>query len=150
ARPLISENGTSTVVHEMVHVLLSDLATPRDQDWIDEGLAEYLSLRALKDSGTISTTRYDATIAEFRRWGAGAVSLRTTSASGPVTARAVIVFHDLDTELRQAKRGRQTVAAVVRDFLAAGRQASRDSLQAAAGKVLGHPSRALAALPGLD
>ncbi len=54
SRPLISENGTSTIVHEIVHVLLMDLKTPRDQDWIDEGLAEFLSLRALKDSGTIS------------------------------------------------------------------------------------------------
>ena len=151
-RPLISENGTSTVVHEMVHVLLADLDTPRDQDWIDEGLAEYLSLRALRDSGTISAARYEATIASFRRWGGQAKSLRTAASSGPVTARAVAVFHDLDAELRQASGGKQTVATLVRGFLDQDRQASLASLRAAAGKVTGKLPRALraAAVPGLD
>jgi len=151
-RPLISENGTSTVVHELVHVLLADLDTPRDQDWIDEGLAEYLALRALRDSGTIAEERYTATIAGFRRWGAEAKSLRTATSSGAVTARAVAVFHDLDAELRQASRGRQTLAGLVRDFVAGGRQASLASFRAAAGKVTGKPPRALrpAAVPGLD
>ncbi|MEQ1800359.1 MAG: hypothetical protein ABL989_00405 [Gammaproteobacteria bacterium] len=151
-RPLISENGTSTVVHEMVHVLLADLATPRDQDWIDEGLAEYLSLRALRDSGTISAIRYDATIAGFRRWGEQAKSLRGAASSGPVTARAVVVFHDLDAELRKATGGKQTVATLIRGFLAAGKTASLASMRAAAGKFTGKPPRALAAaaVPGLD
>jgi hypothetical protein len=151
-RPLISENGTSTVVHEMVHVLLADLDTPRDQDWIDEGLAEYLSLRALKDSGTIAPIRYETTIAAFRRWGEQAKSLRTASSSGPVTARAVAVFHDLDAELRKASGGKQTVATLVRDFLLQDRAASLAALRSAAGKVIGKPPRALApaAVPGLD
>ena len=147
-RPLISENGTSTIVHEMVHVLLADLDTPRDQDWIDEGLAEYLSLRALKDSGTISPLRYETTIGDFRRWGEQAKSLRTTSSSGPVTARAVAVFHDLDAELRKASGGKQTVATLVRDFLQRDEPASLASLRAAAGKVTGKPPRALAACRG--
>ncbi|MBL8200646.1 MAG: hypothetical protein JNK40_06710 [Chromatiales bacterium] len=151
-RPLISENGTSTVLHEMVHVLLADLDTPRDEDWIDEGLAEYLSLRALKDSGTISAARYESAIGGFRRRGAQATSLRTASSSGPVTARAVAIFHDLDLELRKATGGRQTVATLVRDFLEADRQASLASLRAAAGRSLGRPPRALRAdaVPGLD
>jgi len=151
-RPLISENGTSTVVHEMVHVLLADLETPRDQDWIDEGLAEFLSLRALKDSGTISPARYATTIEAFRRWGAEAKNLRTASSSGPVTARAVTIFHDLDAELRKASGGKQTVATLVRDFLKRDQPASLASLRTAARKVTGKPPRALsaAAVPGLD
>jgi hypothetical protein len=151
-RPLISENGTSTLVHEMVHILLADLDTPRDQDWIDEGLAEYLSLRALRDSGTIAPTRYETTIADFRRWGEQAKSLRTASSSGPVTARAVAVFHDLDAELRKASGGKQTVATLVRDFLLQDRAASLAAFRSAAGKVIGKPPRALAkaAVPGLD
>ncbi len=151
-RPLISENGTSTVVHEMVHVLLAGLDTPRDEDWIDEGLAEYLSLRALKDSGTISALRYEATIGNFRRWGEEAQSLRTTASSGPVTARAVAVFHDLDAELRKASGGRQTLATLVRDFLQRDEPVSLAALRTAAGKVTGQQPRALApaAVPGLD
>jgi hypothetical protein len=136
----------------MVHVLLADLESPRDEDWIVEGLAEYLSLRALKDSGTISAARYEATISDFRRWGAPVKSLRTASSSGPVTARAVAVFHDLDAELRKASGGQATVATLVRDFLQQEEPASLASLRAAAGKITGKPPRALAPteVPGLD
>ncbi|MDH4022563.1 MAG: hypothetical protein OEV14_05510 [Gammaproteobacteria bacterium] len=151
-RPLISENGTSTIVHEMVHVLLMDLETPRDQDWIDEGLAEFLSLRALKDSGTISASRYDAAVAGFRRRGESVKSLRTRSSKGAVTARAVAVFHDLDEELRRASKGRQSVATVVSGLLRSKTPADPETLRAAARRVIGRPARALvpAALPGLD
>lgn len=151
-RPLISENGTSTIVHEMVHVLLAGLATPRDQDWIDEGLAEYLSLRALKDSGTISADRYDNTIVAFRRWGEPVKSMRGSSSSGPVTARAVAVIHDLDAELRQATRGKESVATLVREFLRTGKPASLASLRASATRMIGRPPGALtaASVPGLE
>ena len=151
-RPLISENGTSTVLHEMVHVLLADLDTPRDQDWIVEGLAEYLSLRALKDSGTISSQRYETTIADFRRWGGSALNLRTAASAGPVTARAVTVFCDLDTELRKASNGKQSLAVLVRGMLQSSRHVDLASLRSAARKVLGKDSRALApsAAPGVD
>jgi hypothetical protein len=151
-RPLISENGTSTIVHEMVHVLLMDLDTPRDQDWIDEGLAEFLSLRALKESGTISPGRYDATIAGFRRRGEPVKKLRTRSSKGAVTARAVTIFHDLNEELLRASKGKQSVATVVNGLLRSKTPADPEALRAAARRVIGKPSRALApaALPGLD
>lgn len=151
-RPLISENGTSTILHEMVHVVLMDLETPRDQDWIDEGLAEFLALHALKDSGTISPRRYDAAIAGFRRRGAAVKSLRTRSSTGAVTARAVTIFHDLDTELRSASKGKQSVASLVNSLLRSGKPADPDTLRAAARKILARPARALApaALPGVD
>ncbi|MEZ5565841.1 MAG: hypothetical protein R3F24_10125 [Gammaproteobacteria bacterium] len=143
ARPLISENGTSTIVHEMMHVLLRDLKTPRDQDWIVEGLAEYLSLRALKDSGTISAQRYDSAIAGFRRWGASVKSLRTESASGPITARAVTIFHDLDIELRAASGDKTPLIAVVRDLLLSGKPANLATFRASARAVIGKPARTL-------
>jgi hypothetical protein len=151
-RPLISENGTSTIVHEMVHVLLANIDTPRDQDWIDEGLAEYLSLRALKDSGTISMLRYEASIAEFRRWGGPVMNLRTTAAAGPVTARSVAIFCDLDAELRTASGDKQSLATLVRGLLGSGRRVDLESLRSAARKTIGRESRALApaSVPGLD
>lgn len=151
-RPLISENGTSTIVHEMVHVLLTELDTPRDQDWIDEGLAEYLALRALKDSGTISTPRFEASVAKFRSWGSSVRSLRTASATGPVTARAVTIFHNLDTELRQATGGQQTVGSVVRNLLQAGELTDLATLRTVTRGILKHPARALSAgqVPGFD
>jgi hypothetical protein len=151
ARPLLSENGTSTIVHEMVHVLLADLDTPRDQDWLDEGLAEYLSLRALREAGLISGLRFDAAIAEFRQRGATVTSLRTAAASGAVTARAVAILHDLDVELtrRNAKAGLETL---VRQLLQERRVASLATLRGVARRSLGREPRALAPanVPGFN
>lgn len=151
-RPLISENGTSTIVHEMVHVLLADLKTPDDQDWIDEGLAEYFSLRALLDSGTISETRYVQTIASLREWGSKVRSLRTTSSTGPVTARAVTVFHDLDAELRRGTDKRSNLASLVRSMLSSGETAELGSLRRRTQQLTGQSpdSLARAAVPGFD
>ena len=151
-RPLISENGTSTIVHEMVHVLLADLKTPADQDWIDEGLAEYLALRALLDSGTISQTRYVQTIGSLRKWGANVTSLRTTSSTGPVSARAVTVFHDLDAELRRATGNRKNLASLVRELMSTSELVELESLRSRTRQLTGHTPRSLApmAVPGFD
>lgn len=102
--PLLSEDGTSTLVHELVHVLLP-VPTRPDHDWIDEGLAEYLTLAVLRDSGSISADRYEAAVRRFRKRGDRVVSMAGPAASGRVTARAVAVFHDLDQALRRATDG---------------------------------------------
>lgn len=151
-RPLISENGTSTLVHEMMHVLLADLRTARLHDWIDEGLAEYLGLRALRDSGTISTDRYERSIRTFRQRGAKARSMRTAASSGPVTARAVAVFHDLDAELRSATRGREDLYALVRTVMASGQTTDLEHLRTMARRISGKASAALSAsrVPGFQ
>jgi len=151
-RPLISENGTSTILHEMVHVLLAGLETPRDQDWIDEGLAEYLSLRALRDSGTISPARFDKTLDSFREWGAKAGSLRTANSAGPVTARAVTIFHNLDQELLQATAGREGLDALVRRLRKGDGRVDLAVLRREAQALAGKPLQALAArsVPGFD
>jgi len=99
--PLLSEDGTSTLLHESVHALLP-VPAAREHDWIDEGLAEYLTLELLRRSGTISQRRFDGAIDRFRRRGRSVKSLLTSKASGAVTARAVVLFHDLDTDLGQA------------------------------------------------
>ncbi len=104
-RPLISEDGTSTLLHELVHVLLP-VAAADDQDWIDEGLAEYLTLRILRDTDTISARRYTRSIGRFRQRSAG-VSLAGAAATGAQTARAVVLFHDLDRELLAASDGQR-------------------------------------------
>lgn len=151
-RPLISENGTSTILHEMVHVLLTDLRTPRDQDWIDEGLAEYLSLRALRISGTISTLRFQQTMSRFGEWGAPVRSLRTANSAGPVTARAVTIFHNLDQELLAATQGRQGLDELVRRLVQRGGKVDLKVLRQEARALAGKALKALdaRAVPGLD
>jgi hypothetical protein len=105
-RPLISENGTSTLIHELVHVL-APLPTAVDHDWIDEGVAEYVGLVTLLRSDTISQERFAHAIDTFRRRGASVRTLRTGNAKGAITARAVAILHDVDEEL-QARSGKQT------------------------------------------
>src|SRR3546814_11955514 len=55
-RPLISENGSSTLMHEMVHVVTGLRAVSGD-DWIVEGIAEYYSMVLLNRSGMLSDAR---------------------------------------------------------------------------------------------
>jgi hypothetical protein len=74
-----------------------------EDDWIDEGLAEYLSLVLLERSGTISRERFGHAIDTFRRRGNQVRNIRTSYASGKITARAVSIFHDLDRERMECR-----------------------------------------------
>ncbi len=102
--PLLSEDGTSTLLHETLHAVLP-VPTADDHDWIDEGLAEYLTLRLLERSGSISPARFIAAVERFRKRGQRTNGLLTSQAAGDVTARAVALFHDLDADLAAATEG---------------------------------------------
>ncbi len=150
-RPLISENATSTLVHEFVHVLLMDLATANEEDWIDEGLAEYLSLLALAHSGTISAERFDKALGYFREHGRRVKTMRSRAASGAVTARAVTVLRELDLELREATRGEADLFTLVRNLLEDAGPVGVVAMRRHSQALLGREPRALAGnrLPGL-
>jgi hypothetical protein len=97
---LISENGTSTILHEAVHVGLN-MAAAKGADWIVEGLAEYYGLEILRRSGTISEKRYRAALSDLANWGKKVRSLCASTSSGAVTAHAVTLFADLNNEIRR-------------------------------------------------
>jgi hypothetical protein len=97
-RPLISENGTSTIMHEAIHIGLSVDAV-RGADWIVEGLAEYYGLEILRRSGTISEKRYISARSRLATWGKKAKSLCADPSTGAVTARAVSLLSDLNDEI---------------------------------------------------
>jgi len=98
-RPLISENATSTLLHEVLHLTLG-LSSARGYDWITEGLAEYYSLELLRRSGTISEKRYIQAKADLATWAKTATELCDNSSTGATTALAVGVLTDLDKEIR--------------------------------------------------
>jgi hypothetical protein len=151
-RPLISENGTSTLVHELVHVLMPVPAAD-EHDWIDEGLAEYLGLVVLERSGTISRERFDRAIASFQRRGTGLRSLKTKYASGAVLARAVVIFHELDRELQQRSGGRKELFDLARRLTIETQPVDLKRLRALAAEVAGGGAlKSLSAprLPGAD
>jgi hypothetical protein len=103
-RPLVSENGTSSLVHELVHVFSRIRARDRS-DWITEGLAEYYAIELMRRAGGLSEERYQRIREQLIRWSKPVQSLRTDNSSGPVTARAVLLLQELDREIRQATKG---------------------------------------------
>lgn len=103
-RPLVSENGTSSLVHELVHVFSRIRARDRS-DWITEGLAEYYAIELMRRAGGLSEERYQKIREQLIRWSKPVQSLRTDNSSGPVTARAVLLLQELDREIRQATKG---------------------------------------------
>ena len=141
-RPLISENGTSTFIHELIHVAMRARSAD-DADWIVEGLAEYYSLEVLRRSGAISEARFLKAHARLAEWGKQAGPLDSTRSQGAVTAKAVGVMRALDAEIRRARGNQASLDDVVR-LLPRSEAVTKAGFRAAAEKIAG---RAVMALP---
>ncbi len=98
-RPLLSENGTSPLLHELTHVL-TDIRGDEDDDWISEGIAEFYSLEIGRRAGLISKTRFERAIASAARSGDSVDTLRGSESTRDRTRKAVALFAALDAELR--------------------------------------------------
>jgi hypothetical protein len=114
-RPLISENATSTLLHEVMHIALGIVAAP-GYDWIVEGLAEYYGLELLSRSGTISADRYQRAIEQQALWAAGAHDLCAPASTGATTALAVTIFSTLDQQLRRMTKNKNNLDDLVRSL----------------------------------
>ncbi len=141
-RPLISENATSTLLHEIMHLSLGIKAEP-NFDWIIEGLAEYYSLELLARSGTISQTRYAGATAGLAEWAKSASTLCGGSSTGATSALAVTVFRALDAELREVTGGDVSLDDVVRRLWRAESAVNIASLAQAVEQLSGHKSDVL-------
>jgi hypothetical protein len=140
-RPLVSENGTSALLHELTHVVTRIRGLPND-DWIAEGLAEFYAIELLYRSGAMSETRYDGVRAWLRRWSRDVKSLRVKKSTGRVTARAVILWQDLDREIRERSKDERDIDDVTQALMRIGK-VSLDDLRAAAEKAAGGKLKAL-------
>jgi hypothetical protein len=141
-RPLLSENGTSTLIHELVHVA-NGLKAENKGDWIVEGLAEYYSLKLMWRSDTITDSRYRAVFRRLERWGLDAERLDVDRSSGPVTARAVGVMRKLDHEIHNKTDEKKSLDDVMRQLMTTGQRVTLDRFQAAVVAVMGEPADAL-------
>lgn len=141
-RPLISENATSTLVHETIHVALS-LRSTEGADWIVEGLAEYYSLELLKRGGAITSRRYAAAVTEQADWAKQSNSLCGATSTGATTALAVTVFRHLDLEIRDKTGGAYSLDTLLRQLLAVGAPVDLARLSDIAAEIIGEPSDAL-------
>jgi hypothetical protein len=141
-RPLISENGTSTLLHEVMHIALGIRAAD-GYDWIIEGLAEYFSLELLRRSGTFSKSRHDRARASQKEWSQSSARLCGKTSTGATTARAVAVFIDLDKEIRKASDGERNLDDVVTKLRSAETDIDVDFLIETVSAVLGRKPDAL-------
>ena len=104
-RPLISENATSSLLHEVMHTALG--LRPHDgNDWIVEGLAEYYSIELLRRGHAISTSRAKKAFAQQAEWGAQSTALCGGESTAATTALAVTIFSKLDRELLEKSDGK--------------------------------------------
>lgn len=94
-RPLIDSDFTSPILHEIVHTSMGARSGP-DGDWIVEGLAELYGLEALVRSKGISKTRYRRALEKAKEKGAEVTDLLVPRADAKVTARGMVVLHELD------------------------------------------------------
>lgn len=138
SRPLVSGNATSTLLHELMHVATEE-PPAAGADWIVEGMAEYYSLVVLTRTGAIRGRRLQRAFEDLREWVEKEDGRLADPSTGADTARAVLVFRDLDLELRAAGSSLDTVAG---DLL--GERISLERLRRLSRAQLGHASRVLA------
>lgn len=100
-RPLVSENATSALLHEVMHTALGIRPRP-GYDWIAEGIAEYYSIELLRRGKAITQRRATTAMEEQQEWGTKAKGLCGNASTGATTALAVTVFATLDRELSEA------------------------------------------------
>jgi hypothetical protein len=135
-RPLLSNDGTSPVLHELVHTTL-DLRGGPGGDWIVEGLAEHYSLELLERSRTVSHRRAGRVREALARRGRAASPIESDRIAGAEVARAATVLAALDRELRDRSEDARSLDDVVRDLLARREPVTSAGLRAAAERVHG-------------
>jgi hypothetical protein len=141
-RPLISENGTSSLTHELTHVITRIRGAGED-DWIAEGIAEYYSIELPRRCGLLSASRYQKALEWMGDFGKNVDSLLTRRASGRVTARAVLLLHRLDQEIAEKSEGEKSLDDVVRALIPV-HTVSREDLRRLVAELIGGPSQVLA------
>ena len=145
-RPLISENGTSPLLHELVHVSTRLTADDGD-DWIVEGLAEYYSLEVLRRSDGLSPVRFSDSIKFLEDWVKRDDGELNDPSKGADTAAAVLLFHDIATELRKRFPDKEYPLDEAVQALLSGRKGnthvSREDLKKAIKKATGESSEVL-------
>lgn len=141
-RPLISENATSTLVHELVHVVTRIRGEDRS-DWIAEGLAEFYSIELVYRAGGMSDARHEKVFEWLRDWSHNVTTLRGESSTAEITARAVLLLRDLDKEIRTRSNDRKSIDDLAR-ALRIVHKVSTAELIAVSEKIMGGKSKVLA------
>jgi len=111
-RPMISENATSSLLHEVVHTAMP-IDNRAGYDWIAEGLAEYYSIELLRRGRAITEERAAFAFQRQAEWSAEAGTLCAASSTGPITALAVTLFKQVNDDMSQQTGGVATLDSVL-------------------------------------
>ncbi len=115
-RPLVSANGTSTPIHELVHVV-TGISGKKNHNWITEGIAEYYSVELLHRAGAFSAARKERIFAGLEEWSAEVKTLHHKNSTSHITGRAAVFFHQLDGELQERSESRHNLDDLVREVM---------------------------------
>ncbi|UTF60388.1 hypothetical protein [Gilvimarinus sp. DA14] len=140
-RPMVSENGTSTLLHELFHTITSISGEGKD-DWIAEGLAEYYSYDILHRAGGMTDARRDIVTEWLADWSKEIKTLYAKSSSGERTARAALLFDELDDEIKANSGGEKSLDHAVKAMIAEG-DVSLQELKEIVHEITGKPSALL-------
>lgn len=144
-RPLVSENGTSPLLHELTHMVTrisGKVTETANDDWIAEGLAEFYSFELLYRANGMTKVRRTKIISGLSKWGNEVEHLRKTKSTGPITARAVVLLDELDKEIRKRSNNKYDIDDVTRELMKH-RKVSLEDLTQATQKLIGPKVEAL-------
>ena len=130
-RPMVGEDGTSPIIHELVHMVTRISAVRKkhySDDWIAEGLAEFYSIELLYRANGMPKERRNHIMSRLRKKGAGVENLRTKRSYGAITARAVVLLDELDREIRARSKDKHNIDDVTRALIPI-RKVSLDDLR---------------------
>ncbi len=116
-RPMISENATSTLLHELTHVITRIRGENDDDDWLAEGLAEFYAVELLYRTGGMTEARHQRTLDWLADWGNNVKSLRAERSSAETTARAALLLVEVDREIQKATDGKKNFDDVTRKLM---------------------------------
>ena len=129
ARPIVSENGTSALAHEFVH-MVTRIRGKKNFDWIAEGIAEFYSVELLYRAGGISSNRRERILEAQKKRAAHIRTLSAHESSGANTAAAYVLFYTLDAEVRAVSQGKYTLDDIVRELMVRRKVDTRDLVNA--------------------
>jgi len=137
-RPLVDDDGTSPILHELAHVFMGAKAGPGG-DWVVEGIAEYYAIEVLYRSGGMSTEERVATHRRLRRKGRKVDELQVDRAKSRVTARAVAVLERLDQRMRDLTEDRANLDLVLRRLITLDEAITTELFKGVVEEVVGQP-----------
>jgi hypothetical protein len=144
-RPLVRESGSSTLVHELVHVI-TRIAGRGDDRWIGEGIAEFYSVELMRRAGVITERRAELAFEWKARRSRGVDTLLAPRSSGPRTDRAVTLFAELDREIQDLSGGELDLDDLVQRLMRI-RRVGRHQLHDEFEQLVGSASRVLRDAP---